>query len=202
MASSSAKVVLLYVEILHDRGGRALADDAPRVEAHDALREAHHRLHDVLDHDDGDAALVQRKKNLQHLLDLGTGKAGHRLVGDEELRPRGHGARELELAQLDLREPVRLRARHVGERREAAEVLRDAAYFEEGVSHRLNRPRMPSGASTTNSTSSTPMISTFTSPEMVTVTICCKVESSSAPRIGPPQCDMPPMMALPSAEMV
>src|SRR4029077_5816177 len=34
---------------------------------------------------------------------------------------------------------------HPGQRGEAAEVLRHAAYLEEGFSHRLNRPRTPSG---------------------------------------------------------
>src|SRR5688572_15950570 len=87
------------------------------------------------------------------------------------------------------------------QRGEAAEVLRDLVYFEEG-SHRLASPSTPSGASTTKSTSSTPTTSTLTSPEIVTVMICCSEPRSSAPTIGPSQCDIPPMIALPSAPMV
>src|SRR5206468_2537829 len=38
---------------------RAFADDPAGVEADHALREAHHRLHDVLDHDDRDPCRIQ-----------------------------------------------------------------------------------------------------------------------------------------------
>src|SRR6185503_19131447 len=235
------------------------------------------------------AARVELEQDLQHLVDLGAREPRHRLVRNELPGPRGHGARELELAQLDLRELARVRVRLVGEADapqdlhrlrlalavlevlhvgrgheqvlqhrhgverarhleaardaqaralvgreavdrtalehdlarlvaqqardavderglaravrpdqaealalgdleahareggEAAEVLRDAAYLEEGFSHRLKSPRMPSGASTTKRTSSTPTISTLTSPEMVTVTACCSEPSSTAP---------------------
>src|SRR6185295_18404014 len=41
----SAKVGPLHSGIGHDRLRRALADDPAGVEAHHALREAHHRLH-------------------------------------------------------------------------------------------------------------------------------------------------------------
>ena len=48
----------------------------------------------------------------QNLLDLRMGEAGHRFVGDQQLRLRRHGAREFELAHLDLgqvaRQPLRL----------------------------------------------------------------------------------------------
>src|SRR5437773_7511396 len=104
--SSSAKVGFLHVGVLDDLGRRALADDLACIEADHALREAHHRLHDVLDHDDGDAGLVQLEEDLQHLVHFVAGEARHGLVGDEEPRPRRHRARELELAQLDLRELV------------------------------------------------------------------------------------------------
>src|ERR1044071_6642373 len=66
MDSSSAKVGLLHVGVLDDRGRRAFADDLASVEADDALREAHHRLHDVLDHDDGDPPGIQVEEDLQH----------------------------------------------------------------------------------------------------------------------------------------
>src|SRR5260221_2583186 len=104
MVSSSAKVGLLHVGVLHDRGRRAFADDLAGVEADDALREAHHRLHDVLDHDDRDAFFIQIKQYLQDLVDFGAGESRHRFVGDQQARLCRHGARQLELAQLDLRE--------------------------------------------------------------------------------------------------
>src|SRR5881392_2527646 len=95
--SSSAKVGFLHVGVLDDLGRRALADDPARVEADHALREAHHRLHDVLDHDDGDALGVEAEQDPEHLVDLAARQARHRLVGNQEPRPSGHGARELEL---------------------------------------------------------------------------------------------------------
>src|SRR5437762_13968990 len=55
----SAKVGLLHFRVLDDLGGGALADDPAGVQAHHALGEAHHRLHDVLDHDDRYAFIVQ-----------------------------------------------------------------------------------------------------------------------------------------------
>ncbi len=58
---------------------------------------------------------------------------------------------------------------------------------------------MPSGASTTKTTSSTPTTSTLISLEMVTVTICCSELSSSAPITGPIQCAVPPIIGLASA---
>src|SRR6266478_7675904 len=58
---SSAKVGLLHFRIPDDVGRRALADDPAGVEADHALREAHHCLHDVLDHDDRDPCRIQGK---------------------------------------------------------------------------------------------------------------------------------------------
>ena len=59
---------------------------------------------------------------------------------------------------------------------------------------------MPSGAATTNSTSSTPTTSTLTSDEMVTVSNCCIVPSRIAPMTGPAQCAVPPISDIASAE--
>src|SRR5262249_16834189 len=62
------------------------------------------------------------------------------------------------------------------------------------------RPMMPSGAPTTNRTSTTPRISTFTSEEMVTVSNCCVVLSRIAPIIGPDQCAVPPISDIASVD--
>src|SRR6267143_3094523 len=112
--SSSAKVGFLHFRVLDDLGRRALADDPAGVEADHALREAHHRLHDVLDHDDRDPGRIQVKQYFQNFVDFVAGEPGHRLVGDQQPRPRRHRARELELAQLDLGEQVRRRVGFFG----------------------------------------------------------------------------------------
>ena len=46
-------------------------------------------------------------EKLQDIVDLGMGQPGHRFVRDEELRSRGHGARQFELAHLDLGQVAR-----------------------------------------------------------------------------------------------
>src|SRR6267143_3008200 len=308
--SSSAKVGFLHFRVLDDLGRRALADDPAGVEADHALREAHHRLHDVLDHDDRDPGRIQVKQYFQDFVDFVAGEPGHRLVGDQQPRPRRHGARQLELAQLDLRQAVRRRRRLVREadgfqdaqrlrvrigiaeaddvsqghdqilqhrhavegardleaacdtaaralvgrqardlgavehdrarfvpqcardtvdqgrlarsvrpdqaealagrdlqadlaqRGEAPEMLRHASYLKERCNHFsfLSRPSTPSGAATTNTTSSTPTTRTLISFEIVTVTICWTEPSRIAPITGPSQCEVPPIIGMASAD--
>src|SRR5467141_2254444 len=307
---SSAKVGFLHVRVLDDLGRRAPADDPAGVEADHALREAHHRLHDVLDHDDRDPGRIQVEQYFQDFVDFVAGEPGHRLVGDQQPRPRRHRARQIELAQLDLRQAVRRRLRLVREadglqdahclrvrigiveaddvpqghdqilqhrhaverardleaagdaapralvgrqardllaaehdrarlvaqragdavderglaravgadeaealafghleadlrqRAEAAEVLRHAFYLEERSHHLsfFNNPRTPSGAATTNTTSSTPTTRTLISLEIVTVTICCTEPRRMAPITGPSQCEVPPIIGIASAD--
>src|SRR6266702_4189791 len=78
----------------------------PDIGPHD-LRIMHHRAHDVLDQDDGDAALVELHQQRQDVVDLRMRQAGHGFVGDQELGLRRHGPGELELAHLDLGEIAR-----------------------------------------------------------------------------------------------
>src|SRR5262252_8808321 len=92
-----AKVGLLHGGILDDLGWRALGDPLPGVEHHDAFGEAHHRAHDVLDHDDRDATLVQAEEDGEDVVHLGAREPRHGLVRDQELRPGGHGPGQLEL---------------------------------------------------------------------------------------------------------
>src|SRR5262245_47880861 len=106
-----AKVGLLDGRVPHDLVRRALGDARAHVEDDDPLREAHHRAHDVLDHDDGDPLLVQPEEDRQDVVDLRTGQPGHGFVGDEQLRPGGHRPRQLQLAHLDLGEPGRPQSR-------------------------------------------------------------------------------------------
>ena len=63
-----------------------------------------------------------RLKQRQNLLDLRMGQAGHRFVGDQELRLRRHGAREFELAHFDLGKFARQSLRLVVEADLAQEI--------------------------------------------------------------------------------
>src|SRR3990170_2134619 len=71
------KVGGLHSLVVHDLLGRALGDLLARVQHGDPLREAHHRPHDVLDHDDRDAALVEREEDGQDGVHLGARQPGH-----------------------------------------------------------------------------------------------------------------------------
>src|SRR5438477_3790469 len=98
------EVGLLDALVGEDLVGDALGDLLAGVEHGDALGEAHHRAHDVLDHDDGDPSPVELEEDGQDVVDLVARQPRHRLVGDEQLRPGRHGPGQLELAHLDLRE--------------------------------------------------------------------------------------------------
>src|SRR6267143_1171734 len=208
---SSAKVGSLHVRILDDPGRRALADDPAGVEA-DGLQDAQ-RLSmriGIVEADDvpqGHDQVLQHRHAVERARDLeAAGDAAPRaLVGRQ--------ARDLLAAEHDRAGLVAQRAgdavderglaRAVGadeaealafghletdlrQRGEAAEVLRHAFYLEERSSHLsfFNNPRTPSGAATTNTTSSTPTTRTLISLEIVTVTICCTEPRRIAPITG------------------
>src|ERR1700680_5097554 len=97
--------VLLFPEIgtpglriLHHLCRRAVGDLAARHQHDQPLRETHHRAHDVLDQDDGDALLVELRQQGQDVVDLRMRQSGHGFVGDQQLGLGRHGAGELELA--------------------------------------------------------------------------------------------------------
>src|SRR5215470_12268991 len=99
--ASTSRTTNLFTEVCpfdagvgEDVVGAALGDLLPGVQHRDALGEPHHRPHDVLDHDDGDPALIQLEQDGQDIVDLRARQPGHRLVGDEELRSRRHRPRE------------------------------------------------------------------------------------------------------------
>ena len=82
--------------------------DLPAGHQHgDALGELHHRVHDVLDHHDRHAGLVEAQQQGEDLVDLAGGQPGHRLVGDQQARMRRHGAGEFKFAQVDLGQRAR-----------------------------------------------------------------------------------------------
>src|SRR6478752_550994 len=111
-----AKVSPLDLGVADHLGRRAVRDLLAGDQHDQALRELHHRAHDVLDEDDGDAALVEPDEQVDDVVDFRLREPGHGLVGDQELRVRRHGARELELAHLHLREVARKLRQVVGDR--------------------------------------------------------------------------------------
>ena len=92
------------------------------------LGKAHHRLHDVLDHHDGDAARGDGADHRHHVADLGRVEPGQDLVEQQQPRLDRQRARELQpLAAGD------------GERRGRLVELRAKADRASDVARRVER---------------------------------------------------------------
>src|SRR5665213_1097870 len=102
-----AKVSPPHFRIAHDFVRRTVGDLVAGNQHDEAARKTHDRAHDMLDKDDGDAALVEAQQQRQYFLDLGVGETRHRFVGNQEFWLRGHGARQFELAHFALGEIAR-----------------------------------------------------------------------------------------------
>src|SRR5258707_376818 len=216
MARLSAKVGLLHPLVGHDLRRRADRDDLAGVETHHALRKTHYGLHDVLDHADGNAvARADVRRQPRDVLvtehhGAGLGTEGARNAVDQRRLSRAVRADEAEplsRANIDA---------DIVQGDEAAEALCERADLQQrrlrsaGRRHALLplrlrralriRPMIPSGATTTNSTSITPSTSTFTSDEIVTVSSCCVAPNTIAPTTGPAQCAVPPISDIASTE--
>jgi hypothetical protein len=67
------------------------------VQHDDVLRERHHGAHHVLDEQDREPlGAVELAEHLDHLVALGGPQAGHHLVEQQQLRPGGERARDLQ----------------------------------------------------------------------------------------------------------
>src|SRR6266404_2226571 len=119
--------------------GAAVGDFLAGDQHDETLGEAHHGTHDVLDEDDRDAAFVEPDQQRDDVVDFGIGEPRHRLVGNQELGLRRHGAGEFELAHVHLGEIARQVSRAVGEAHEGQELL--AASPDLGFGKRL-APRL------------------------------------------------------------
>ena len=84
------------VRMTRDVGRRALRDFLAVVQHDDAVRERHDRRHDVLDDQHGHALRLHLPDERDHALDLGGVEAAHDLVKQEQPRPRGERAGDLQ----------------------------------------------------------------------------------------------------------
>src|SRR4029078_9092086 len=69
-----------------DLGRAALRDDAALGQHEDMLGEAHHRLHDMLDHQHGDAAGRERADHRHNVADFRGVESSQNLVEQKQLR--------------------------------------------------------------------------------------------------------------------
>src|SRR5450631_1114313 len=97
-----AKVGSYDFSIVHDNVGGIVGDLFARDQYDRALRKRHHRPHNMFDHDDRDALLVELEQEQNDFVDFGIGQTRHGLVGDEQFGAGGDGARQLEFTQFDL----------------------------------------------------------------------------------------------------
>src|SRR5438128_9033541 len=79
-----AQVCLDHTGVVEDLGGWPLHEGLTEVEHEDAVAHAHDDLHDVLDQDDGDAAVPDASDHRQGLLHLDLVEPGHHLVKQQQ----------------------------------------------------------------------------------------------------------------------
>ena len=85
-----------HTRVFGDCLRRAFGDDASFGEHEDMRGEAHHRLHHVLDHHDGDAAIDDGADHRHHVADLGRIEPGQHFVEQKESRLDGKSAGKLQ----------------------------------------------------------------------------------------------------------
>ena len=86
LGGAVAEIGLDHARVGRDRVRRAHRDDAALGEHEHLLGEAHHRLHHMLDHHDGDAARADRLDHRHHVAHFGRVQAGQHLVEQQQLR--------------------------------------------------------------------------------------------------------------------
>src|SRR3954463_12608912 len=86
---SRAEVGLDYLAVIDHVARRALGDQLAVVEHHETVRNRQHHLHDVLDHNDGDALLGDLADDGQRIVHFGLVETGVDLVEHQETRPHG-----------------------------------------------------------------------------------------------------------------
>src|SRR5690606_42162283 len=96
-----AKVRLDDSWVLDDLVRRSVDENGAMVEHHEPIREAHHRLHRVLDDDDGNPFGSELADDGYDGLSLSMAEAGQRFVEQQDAGPTSQGTRQLHQAQLD-----------------------------------------------------------------------------------------------------
>src|SRR5215470_3281539 len=93
---ATAEIGLDYNGVRNDLRRRALGDDTAFGEDEHMFGEAHHRLHDMLDHQNRDAASAQTADNRDDISDFRWVQAGQNLVQQQHLWIGCEGARKFE----------------------------------------------------------------------------------------------------------
>ena len=118
-----AEIGLNHMRILRDLRRRALRDHAPFRQDEDVLGERHHRLHDMLDHQNGDAAPAEVANDRNDVADLGRVESGQHLVEQQQLRLGGERTRKLETLAGGDRQSIGGAIEHIGQAEIAADTV-------------------------------------------------------------------------------
>ena len=100
---------------------RAFGDLPAEIQHRDAIADAHHQAHIVLDQQDRDAAGLQVHDGTEQLHALGHVHAGRRLIQQQHVRFRGERSRNLQQSLLGVRQ---LRRPIIGPATEADDIKR------------------------------------------------------------------------------
>src|SRR5579864_1680189 len=112
--SSSGTITLRAADIGLDDAGmardllrRADGDDLAEIHGDHAIDELHELTQTMLDDEDGEALPIVKVANeRRQRLDLAGAETGEGLIEEQELGPRHQGARDLEPAQIAIRQRV------------------------------------------------------------------------------------------------
>ena len=120
----AAEVGLDDLGVAADLGGRSLCDDLAVVQHRDALADAHHDPHVVLDEEDGQAELVAQAADEvdPSVAGLAAVHAGGRLVEEQQLRLRGQRAGDLQPALVAVRQVARPGIRAIAQADESQQL--------------------------------------------------------------------------------
>ena len=138
----AAEIGLDHGRVAGDLARRAAGDLAALVEHHDAARQRHDDLHDVLDDHERDAAAMDVAHQLDRLLHLGRRQAGHRLVEQQHLGLGGQRAGDLQPLAAGRAEAIAPARRRAGSCRPARSTARALARPRARCDVRSNAPIM------------------------------------------------------------
>src|SRR5437763_172203 len=193
-----ANIRALHFRIPNHHVGLAVRDLLAGYQDNQALRELHHRAHDVLDQDNGDTAFVERPctaapsdRTVPVALASVPQTQLTRVVLPDPFGPirptRSPAATARSMPSSATKPPKRLLS-----------LLTSSSGIHLLLARRRSctSPTMPFGAMMTKPTSSNPTMSRLTAEEIVTVAICCREPSRIAPISGPTQLVVPPIIGM------
>jgi hypothetical protein len=121
------EIGLHHLWVLRDLRRCALRDYAPFRQNENVLGKRHHRLHDVLDHQDGDTAPAEITDDRDDVADFARVKPGQNLVEQQQLRLGGERTPKLQTFARGDRQGIGGAVEQIGQAEIAANPVRNSA---------------------------------------------------------------------------